>query len=92
MGVKRKNPVNLRRLVPASGGGKKNLEGEPTLIVLRRFSNDKTLRGRIITGCCNCGLEHLLTFEVFPEPDQRHQDRWWLTKRSYRITEEDGDA
>jgi hypothetical protein len=61
------------------------VEGEPTIISLKRFARDRTLRGRLWNTCCDCGLTHLWTFEVFPDPEDRQY--WWLNKRAYRPTE-----
>ena len=56
-------------------------DGEPTLIPLRRWEYDKALHGQLWNACCGCGLEHLLTFEVFRDGD----GRFWLAKRPYRV-------
>ena len=76
----------LRKIVPECRTGSlsrrgANVEGEPTMIALRRFGNDQSLRGRVWNSCCNCGMEHLYVFEVFPDP--KRPDVWWLNKRPY---------
>lgn len=57
-----------------------NRDGEPTLLPLTRWENDKALHGQLHNGCCDCGLEHLLTFAVFRDGD----GQFWLSKRAYR--------
>lgn len=85
---RRSKQVDLRSLVPAYkhgtqlGPGKKtnaNTRGEPTWIFLRRFEIDRTLSGSLINECCNCGMEHLMTFNVLAGPN----GGWWLIKRVY---------
>lgn len=56
-------------------------DGEPNTIELHRYETDATLRGEIDNACCDCGLRHLLAFEVFRDP----AGRWYLNKRTYRI-------
>lgn len=60
-------------------GVQNSRDGEPTRIPLTRWRNDRTLRGQLWNGCCDCGLEHLLTFEVMYDGRD-----FYLTKRSYR--------
>lgn len=56
-------------------------DGEPNLIPLKRWENDRALHGQLWNGCCDCGLEHLLAFEVFRD----HKGQFWLQKRAYRV-------
>ena len=30
--------------------------------------------------CCDCGMAHTVTFEVFKDPDK---NEWWMVKRAY---------
>jgi len=91
---KKKKPapktINLKRLVPAqpdhADTDEPNVNGEPTLICLKRFGIDRTLRGQHWSTCCDCELTHFWTFEVFPDPERR--EFWWLNKRAYRLPDE----
>lgn len=56
-------------------------EGSPMWVPLRRWPHDRTLRGELHNACCDCGLDHLLTFEVV----RQDNGQWWLVKRAYRI-------
>ena len=80
--AKRKRVMRLRSEVPAHKHQPCNVDGEACMIALKRFENDKALRGRIWNSCCDCGLEHLYVYEVFPDPTRRSV--WWLNKRAYR--------
>jgi len=55
-------------------------EGQPMWVPLRRFDTDRTLRGNMHNACCDCGLDHLLTFEIL----RQDNGQWWLVKRAYR--------
>ena len=57
-----------------------NNDGTPTYINLTRWGYDRALRGALWNKCCDCGLEHLLTFEVFKDGD----GSFFLVKRAYR--------
>lgn len=57
-----------------------NIDGEGSWIYLRRFENDGTLKGRIWTSCCDCGLEHLYIYNVV----RLKSGDWWLIKTPYR--------
>lgn len=56
-------------------------EGEPNTLELLRFDTDMALRTSVDNACCDCGLRHLLVFEVFRD----HTGRFFLNKRAYRI-------
>lgn len=56
-------------------------EGEPNTIPLTRYETDMSLRGHIDNACCDCGLRHLIVFEVFRDA----AGRFYLNKRTYRI-------
>jgi hypothetical protein len=43
-------------------------DGEPRPLRLERFPNDVSLRGDVWIACCDCGLRHLNTFEVYKDP------------------------
>ena len=58
-------------------------EGQPGLVELKRFDGDRTLRGVERTKCCDCGLLHLFTFEVFRGLDKK----FYLNSRAYRLTD-----
>lgn len=62
-------------------------DGEPTIIPLHRWENDKALHGQLWNGCCDCGLEHLLAFEIFRDA----QGKFWLSKRAYRAPGTEGE-
>lgn len=56
-------------------------EGEPNTVLLTRFETDMSLRASIDNACCDCGLRHLMVFEVFRDA----AGRFYLNKRTYRI-------
>jgi len=58
-----------------------NYEGQPTLMPLHRYNHDRSLRGQMVNACCDCGLTHLLTFEVF----QVSAGRFYMNKRAFRL-------
>lgn len=60
--------------------GKKNVDGEPTFISLTLFRGDGALRGRVFVKCCECGLEHLVTYEIFRD----RKGQYWMARRGYR--------
>ena len=62
-------------------GMTQNADGDASIIRLRRQRNDKSVRGSEHCACCDCGLTHLILFEVFRGPDSEY----YLTKRSYSI-------
>lgn len=58
------------------------ISGEPFHLRLRSFLSDKSMRTGAATVCCDCGLVHFETFEVFKDPKK---PEWWLVCRSYRM-------
>jgi len=63
------------------GGRQVNRDGQPTTVRLVRFSPDTALHASIDNECCDCGLRHLMAFEVFRDA----AGRFYLNKRSYRL-------
>ena len=61
-------------------------DGDAMVISLNRQRNDTTVRGVEFCTCCDCGLTHLLCYEVFQGPD----GDYFLTKRAYRIYKRKG--
>lgn len=57
--------------------------GQPGLVRLRRYGGDRSLRGHERQKCCDCGLLHLMTYEVFLGPDKK----FYLNSRAYRLTD-----
>lgn len=60
--------------------GQSSNPGEPAIPRLYAYANDKSMRCEMELVCCDCGLVHLYTFEVFRASDKK----WYLAKRSYR--------
>lgn len=60
--------------------GRSSHDAEPYPIKLNHYENDRTLRGYSRTVCCDCGLEHFETFEVF----EAAKGHFWMMHRSYR--------
>ena len=56
-------------------------DGEPNTLELHRYNTDRTLRTSVDNSCCDCGLRHLLVFEVFRDPT----GKFFLNKRAYRL-------
>jgi hypothetical protein len=57
-------------------------EGEPMFLRLRKFQNDRAIRAVETAACCDCGLMHQFTYEVFREQQTGH---FWLVTRAYRM-------
>lgn len=53
--------------------------GEPKLLALGRWKNDKSLSTSWWLGCCACGFRHVLTFNVFRDIS----GDFWLACRAY---------
>lgn len=93
---RRKIPaVNLLKLVPElerrinpKTGAVVVRPGEPTSLLLERFHDDKSLRSWNFETCCDCGLSHLTSYEVFTDP----VGNWWLNTRSFRAMKLDRDS
>ncbi len=64
-------------------------DGEPTQLPLRRWRYDRSLRAQLITECCDCGLQHLTSFELFGYRERRSMS-FWLVKRTYRLKDRKG--
>ena len=60
-------------------GGTALRNGEPHLMPLKRYSNNKALSTDWWCACCACGFRHLTTFDVIRSPD----GDWWLSARAY---------
>ena len=61
--------------------GKQNRNGEPWVVPLRRFDMDKSSRASVWNTCCGCKFRHLVTYEVFRQPQDG--DEYWLVVRNY---------
>ena len=59
-------------------------DGEPRLLPLRRWENDRTLSTEMMVRCCDCGLQHMYTFNMLTDPD----GNYYLMKRAYRLSPE----
>lgn len=55
--------------------------GEPWIVPLRRFANDKSAQAHTIHTCCGCGFRHFVTYQMFRQPQGR--DEYWLAVRYY---------
>ena len=62
-------------------GRRKRTDGEPQFFQLHKFENDRPIRATQSQACCDCGLIHLMAYEVFRE---QHTGNWWLVSRAYR--------
>jgi len=78
--------MNLKDKVPAYEatheyieGETRKLDGQPTKVSLTRFDGDAALRGGCWTVCCDCGLTHLVVYELYCEDGD-----WTLITRDYR--------
>ena len=43
--------------------------GEPHVVHLNAYTNDRALHGSYESECCGCGFVHIRTIEVFKAPD-----------------------
>lgn len=59
---------------------KKLISGQPTFSKLISYENDRALKGHEIVGCCDCGMVHLVTYEVF-----KGKSGFWLVSRGFPI-------
>ena len=75
-------PKKLNRKYGVSWMG----DGDAMVISLNRQRNDRAVRGVEFCTCCDCGLTHLLCYEVFRGSD----GDYFLTKRAYRIYKRKG--
>lgn len=79
----KKIPWPPKALMPKNIKGRvQSQDGSPMWVALRRWDTDRTLRGQLHNACCDCGLDHLLTFEIVRED----KGQWWLVKRAYRTS------
>ena len=80
---KNKHPFRPHLPVPSDVDYPKSTRpGAPLVPMLYSYLNDKSMRCAIENTCCDCGLVHHMTFEIFKASD----DNWYLAKRSYRST------
>lgn len=66
---------------PVVDGLQQRHDGEPRFFELVKHLDDTTLSAFEHIKCCNCGLKHLHTYNVFKAPS----GRWFLVVRPYRI-------
>lgn len=58
-------------------------DGEPDLVVLERYDGDRTLRGNKLTYCCDCGLGHVFSYEIFKVTGSGEQ--YAMNIRAFRL-------
>ena len=68
----RKSPPHLiweirKPIKPQSGKPPRVRSGEPRRVVLGLFEGDGAFRGDELISCCDCGLDHFTTYELFTE-------------------------
>lgn len=63
-------------------------DGEPRFYELTKHANDKSLTADSLVKCCDCGLVHHYTYNVFAVKQKGKKSRWYIGLRAYRI--EDG--
>jgi len=56
-------------------------DGEPVIHRLVRHANDKTLTADTTSECCDCGLTHTRTYNIF----RVSSNKWYLVERVYRV-------
>ena len=56
-------------------------DGEPIIHELVRHANDRTLTADTASECCDCGLTHTRTYNVF----RVSSGKWYLIERVYRV-------
>lgn len=54
-------------------------DGEPNIVPLVNYDNERSTRGADWVICCGCGLRHLMSYEVFTTPDKKFH----LVARAY---------
>lgn len=59
-------------------------DGEPRFLPMRRWENDRTLSAEMVVRCCDCGLQHMYTFNVLTDDE----GDYFLLKRAYRLDDE----
>ena len=55
-------------------------DGEPISVYLTKYTNDSCLHAQHWQHCCDCGLRHLITYEVYRD----RVGRYFLNTRAYR--------
>ena len=65
---------------PVVVGNIQRHDGEPRHYALVKHENDSSLRADAFVSCCDCGLTHHYTYNVFKEP----RGTWYLQIRAYR--------
>lgn len=58
--------------------------GEPTILSMDRWPNDRALHTADYRACCNCGLEHIYDYAVFRTWGKEGWT-YWLQIRPYRV-------
>lgn len=61
---------------------KKFVNGQPQHLRLLSYENDRALKTSETVGCCDCGMVHLETYEVF-----QCKGQYWLVTRSFQISD-----
>ena len=65
-------------------GFRQRHDGEPQILELVKYANDRTLSITETCKCCDCGLIHLYTYNVLRVKIKK-KDKWYLIKRAYRV-------
>ena len=81
--AKRHVPCWPVKITPDAAGKRPMVDGETVWLRVRRFSGDAAARANAYVACCDCGLKHLHSFELFEHP--RHG--LILSMRSYRLNQ-----
>ena len=62
-------------------------DGEPSWLLLKHWDDDgPVMTSECITRCCDCGLEHLHTYEIGRIEETGN---FWLMKKAYRLPKQD---
>jgi hypothetical protein len=56
--------------------------GQPAFFIMEREAGEDMLRADQRVVCCDCGLDHLMSYEVFRTP----KGRYVLAVRAYRVS------
>lgn len=57
-------------------------DGKPGFLRLQREEGENLLRADERVVCCDCGLDHLFSYEVY----QQNDGKFFLVVRAYRIS------
>ena len=76
-------PPDTRTPNPVKDGRRLRRDGEPHQIELELEGPDRALRGDERVSCCDCGLIHFYTYEIYTHPPDN--ERWFLNRRAYRL-------